>query len=253
MRAARDAHRPPRQAVARPPRVRPDNRLIAISGAVVALSPVVWLASSGFYASHFDQPGFASLLYNLARIWTLPVMLAAFWSVGSRFIEALSPPGAASARGASRFLESAFCGAAVWSVAIVLLATVHLLLPLGRAARCVPRRRGLRGLRSSVALWGRPKAARRIGSRAVGLIGLLLRFTVVLHAAAILLTIVLWGHFGGDNDVPGNYLPYYGAVLRNHSNAPNGYWVHFFASKGNGLAFLWNVLSDVQGAALATY
>ena len=36
-------------------------------------------------------------------------------------------------------------------------------------------------------------------------------------------------------------------------NGPNDYWVHFFVSKGNGLAFLFNILSDVQGAALASF
>ena len=41
--------------------------------------------------------------------------------------------------------------------------------------------------------------------------------------------------------------------MRTHTNAAGDHWVHFFATKGNGLAFLANALSDVQGAALASY
>ncbi len=145
------------EAPTRPPRARPGPGLVAISGAVVALSPVVWLASSGFYASHYDLPGFAYLPYNLARIWVLPVLLAAFWSTGSRITQALSPPGAASAHGMSRFLESVFCGAAAWSVAIVLVAMTHLYYLWVVLARGL-RGGGARDLRSPVAPSGSTRA-----------------------------------------------------------------------------------------------
>ena len=223
-------------------------RALVVLGTAAALAPVVWLAFSRFYWNHYDQPGVGYLVYNLARLWTGVVLLAAFWATGSRLCRAFEGPGEVSSSWTDHFFEFGFCGAAAWSIGVVMLAMLHLyylwlILPL---------------LTIAVAWAISDVAARRSIMPAPpatgwGLISILVRLSVLFAAAVVLLTIALWGNFGPDNDVPGNYLPYYETVLRLHSLEPNGYWVHFFVSKGHGLAFLVNILSDVQGAALASY
>jgi hypothetical protein len=228
-----------------PPRIRTPRiptAVLLVLGTIAAMAPVAWLALSRFYWTHYDQPGGGYLVYNLARVWMIVVLLAAFWSTGTRIA------------GRTPFLDAAFCGAAVWSVGVVVLATLHLyylwlILPF-----------------LAVSVWwslGDYAALRRDTVSHVlshgppvggdwGLAATLLKFAVAGAAMTLLLTIALWGNFGGDNDVPGNYLPYYESVLDSHSNGPNKYWVHFFASKGNGLGLLGNILSDVHGAGLVS-
>ncbi|PYR50709.1 MAG: hypothetical protein DMF95_09830, partial [Acidobacteria bacterium] len=228
------------------------NSLLIALSATAALAPVVWLALSRFYWTHYAQPGYGYLLYNLARLWTLLVLLAAFWATGARIIGYVSTARDNSEHWSGRHVESAFCGAAAWSVGVVLLAMLHLyfvwvILPLVAVAVVVAVS-DLFATRGAPFISQRPPVAGKT-SWLVNLLGLI----VTLTATALLLTIALWGSSGGDNDVPGNYLPYYEAVLRGHWNGPNDYYVHFFVSKGNGLAFLSNILSDVQGAPLASY
>ncbi len=228
----------------------PSLSVQVVLGTAVVMAPVAWLALSRFYWSHYDQPGSGYLFYNLARLWLTPVMLIAFVATGSRIVERGVLPATSPRPWQRHFIESAFAGAAAWSVAVVLLAALHLyyvwlVLPAVTVA-------------VGVVLfdWSGSRALRPVAepsSGRWGLAGLLLRLGVIVCAVVILVTIALWGHFGGDNDVPGNYLPYYEQVLDRHSIEPNDYWVHYFASKGNGLGFLANVLSDVNGAALATY
>lgn len=224
--------------------------LIALA-TLVALSPVVWLSLSRFYWISFDQPGYRYLVYNLARLWMLAVLVMVFWATGSRVVGRRSGATAVE-HWTDRFFEDAICGAAVWAIGVVLLATLDILhisviLPLVGVALFM-------GASQLVAEQRAPRALTSASShQRWGLTGLLLRFVIALFAGALLLTIALWGNFGPDNDVPGNYLPYYDLVLRAHSNAPNGYWVHYFVSKGHGLGFLFNILSDVQGASLASW
>lgn len=219
-----------------------------VAGAtVVAMLPVVWLAFSRFYWNHFAEPGPGYLAYNLARVWLVFVLLAAFWSTGARASAYYAGPG----EDRSRALDFIFCGAALWSVALAVLAMMHLyylwvVLPAVVAAVALAIHDLLAGR------WPTMGGAAASGSR-WGLVGILLRLGVIVNAVVVLVGIALWGHFGGDNDVPGNYLPYYAAVLQTHTTAPGDHWVHFFATKGHGLAFLANILSDVQGSVMATY
>jgi hypothetical protein len=206
-------------------------KIVAIT--VAAMAPVVWLALSRFYWTHFEQPGPGYLLYNLARLWLMVVLLAAFWSTGARLSRSAA------------LIDNAFSGAAAWSIGIVLLAVAHvfyvwLVLPLLAVAVGVAV--------ADLLAMPRPRS-----SADWGLASILLRLWVLAGALTLLVPIAIWGNFGGDNDVPGNYLPYYESVLTAHTDAPNQYWVHFFASKGDGLAFLATALSDVQGSALVAW
>jgi hypothetical protein len=223
---------------------RPRKMITVMLLTAVALAPIAWLALSRFYWYHYAQPGAGYLVYNLARVWLTSVLIAAFWSTGARITGAH-----ASRNNRGRSVEFAIAGAAAWSVAVVLLAALHLyylwlILPMLAVATAF----AINDILDCRLAGGSAQEEGRWG-----LAGILLRFAVAIHALVILVGIALWGHFGGDNDVPGNYLPYYETVLRQHTIAPGPYWVHFFASKGNGLGFLANVLSDVQGAGLATY
>lgn len=207
------------------------------------VAPIAWLSVSPFYEQRYAEAGASYAAYNVARIWLVVALILVFWSTGRRFNERWS---AGHSGGA---LDAAFAGAALWSVFIVSIAAMHLyyaplVLVVFAAALAIALVDASRAAPDFAAHLGRVNWS----FTTVTLAGL-----VVVHVAAILLGIVLWGHPGGDNDVPGNYLPYYDTVLRNHSIAPNHYWVHFFASKGNGLGFLANALSDVQGAGLVTF
>ncbi len=234
-------------------RISPPPRFVQVAiGTAIIMAPVVWLALSRFYWSHYDQPGPGYLAYNLARLWLIAVMLIAFVATGSRIVERGVVPATSPRPWRPHFIESAFAGAAAWSMAVVLLAAfdlyyVWLVLPAVTMAVAL----AVFDWAASPANKSPAEAEQQPGRW--GLVGLLLRLGVLVSAVVILVAIALWGHFGGDNDVPGNYLPYYEQVLDRHSIEPNDYWVHYFASKGNGLAFLANVLSDVNGAALATY
>jgi hypothetical protein len=55
-----------------------------------------------------------------------------------------------------------------------------------------------------------------------------------------------------DGNIWEHYLHYYRAVLVNGSTAPNEVWHHFYNSKGGGLVFLVNVLSDFFGVQLVS-
>lgn len=228
------------------------SMLVVFFATAVAIAPVVWLALSGFYRQHYATPGAGYIVYNLARIWLVVVLLMAFWSTGTRIVGSSTTAGTAPGHWRDRFVEAAFVGAAAWSVAVVLLAALHLyfvwaVIPAVTVAVAL----AIADLTAARPL--APPEPDQAARDRWGLLGILLRMIVISTAAVVLVTIAMWGHFGGDNDVPGNYLPYYEMVLQRHSIAPNDYWVHYFASKGNGLAFLANVLSDVNGAALATY
>lgn len=227
--------------------------LVIILGTAAALAPVVWLAFSRFYWNQYAQPGYGYLGYNLARVWTVVVLLAVFWATGSRMIRRAATPGHDPESPSGRFIDAVFCGVATWSVGVVLLAVFHLyylwvILPLVAVAAGCAVADLVATLRATSHAPDGPPAAPRWG-----LAGSVLRLIVAFNATALLLTIALWGNPGPDNDVPGNYLPYYEAVMRAHWNGPNDYWVHYFVSKGHGLAFLVNILSDVQGSALASY
>jgi len=212
---------------------------VVVLGTVALMAPVVWLATSGVYQRYYAESSAIYLPYNVARVVLLLVIMLVCWGVGSRAIrirDGDAEPGV---------VDALFCGAALWSLAVVVLAALHLynqplLIALVAVATAVAvhdllARRWQPGRFSD---WSLPT--------------LLAGSVAVVHLVAILIGIVLWGHFGGDNDVPGSYLPYYQTVLDSGSIAPNHYWVHFFATKGNGLGLLANALSDVQGSGLAT-
>lgn len=219
--------------------------IVIAGGLVVGVAPIAWLSGGEVYARLYAEPGVIYAAYNAARVWLIIALALVFWSTGRRAIARWST----SDDSATGILDAMFAGAAIWSLAIVTIAVAHLyysliVLTLFSVALVVAlfdvsRRVSAVAASAEQVTWTLPTVA--------------LGALVAVHVGAILLGIVLWGHPGGDNDVPGNYLPYYDTVLQRHSIAPNQYWVHFFASKGNGLGLLANALSDVQGAGLATF
>lgn len=227
--------------------------IMVAGGAVLAMVPVVWLATRHFYWTDYARPGVGYLVYNLARLWMLVVLVAVFWATGTRIIRRTLGSPEAPESALSRSIEPVLCGAAAWAIATVILAAcglyyVWVVLPLLAIASGFAMADLTTMIRSAPASsLAKPVVA------GWGLVATLLKFLLVFNVAALLLTIALWGNPGPDNDVPGNYLPYYESVLQAHGNAANGYWVHYFVSKGHGLAFLVNILSDVQGAALASF
>src|SRR5262249_45336877 len=137
-------------------------------------------------------------------------------------------------------LCAAIAGAAAWSIGIALLAMLHLysqwvVVPLVTVtvAAAISDAMAARALE--------PAVGRRVLQQ-WGVVVLVLRLAFVGLTSILLMTIVLWGNAGDDNDLLGHYLPYYEAVLRNHWNGPNDYWVQFFISKGNGLALFSSML-----------
>ena len=192
-------------------------------------------------------PGAGYLAYNLARIWLVVIMLGVFRSTGTRLIR-LAGEARSGNNGASH-VDALVTGAAVWSIAFVLLATLHLYrAPIVIALIAT-------GVRLAVGDWLNAVPSHEPLNAPQGWrkwINTIVILAIVAQLVAIVVTIVLWGNPGGDNDVPGNYLPYYESVTRAFGNGPNDYWVHFFVSRGSGLAFLFNIVSDPQGAALAS-
>lgn len=207
--------------------------------ALVAVLPIAWISGGHVYESTYAAGGARLALYNGARIWLVAALLLVFWSTGARIMRVR--PAATS------LVDAMFTGAAAWSLLTVVLAAAHLyysalLLALFAAALVV----------GFVDLW-RTATLRWLADVEWSPLTIALGCVTVVHLVAILVGIVLWGHPGADNDVLGNYLPYYDWTLQHHTIAPGPYWVHFFASKGNGLGLMANALSDVQGAGLATF
>jgi hypothetical protein len=215
----------------------------------LVLAPVIWLSVSRFYWSHFDTPAVLYLFYNLARVWTGIVLFLVFWASGARILNC-APARGTSAQAWVIHVECAVAGAAAWSLAIVLLASFHLyrlwlVLPVVAIGLGV----ALHDLTRNNA--GQDNSEESYSPSSP--LALLARIAATASAIALLVAIVLWGNTVGDYDVFGTYLAYYQAVLDNHSNGPNPYYVHYWITRGHGLGFLFNILSDVQGAGLATY
>ncbi len=227
-----------------------NTRLAAVVGGIAAIVPVAWLASSDFYSSNYAQAGYGYFFYNIARLWMGVVLLAAFWSTGIRMLRSSTPAGASWSWDVGRDIDAVFCGAAAWSIAVVILAGAHLyyfwaILPFVAVAIVFATSDALQRRVVSVESSAEPDAWRPAK--------LLLRIIAIFTAVAILLTIALWGNSRGDDDILGHYAPYYESLLKSHSIAPNAWYQHFFVTKGNGLALLPNVLSDVQGASLLSF
>ena len=205
---------------------------------IAAIMPIAWISGGAVYERTFASPGLVSVAYNGARIWLVVALLLVFWSTGSRLARAAAAVGV---------IDALCAGAAAWSLLTVCLAAAHLYyagLLLGLFAAALV-----------IALYDVTRIAtvRWLADVEWSVVTVVLVCVAAVHVVAILVGIVLWGHPGADNDVLGNYLPYYEWTLRHHTIAPGPYWVHFFASKGNGLGLLANALSDVQGAGLATF
>ena len=207
--------------------------------AIAAIVPIAWISGGAVYERTFASPGWVLVAYNGARIWLVVALLLVFWSTGSRLARAGAAP--------IGVIDALFAGAAAWSLLTVLLAAAHLYY----ASLLL----GLFAVALVIALYDVFQAATVawLGDVQWSVVTVVLVCVAVVHVFAILVGIVLWGHPGADNDVLGNYVPYYEWTLRHHTIAPGPYWVHFFASKGNGLGLLANALSDVQGAGLATF
>ncbi len=198
--------------------------------AAAALTPVVWLATSRFYWTNYDQPNPGYFFYNLARLWLMVVLLAVFWATGSRLAGSKSSSG----HWLDRHAEFALCGAAAWSIGVAGLAAMHLyylwlILPLVAIGTVLASSDLLRNWQDGQLL---PSPVPR--RRRLNILFMLGAGLVLLQAIAILLGGAIWGASGGDNDL-GNYFPYYDSVLRAHTTVHIPYYVHFFCFKGKRL------------------
>jgi len=202
----------------------------------------------------FDQKGPLLLLYHVSRLGLAFFITILSFSAGYRVLELfrVSPQGLFnSAR--KTFILCFFFGASLYGIAFTVLGLAGLIsLETGLALTipvllfsCRPLRALLNEFLEAEArqpfsdTHASPFFARVVILVAVGTVLVFLLTRVVFSAVY-------------DPNIWGHYLHYYRAVLASGSTQPNEVWHHFYASKGAGLIFLANVLSDFFGAQLVS-
>lgn len=215
---------------------------------------VFFLRAFGPDATGFEQKGAVLVLYHASRITLAGFILAFCYCAGYRVLELFRVSPKVLFDEPRRILILCFfLGATLYGIAFTILGLAgRISLEAGLALTLPVLLVGYRPIqclwsafrnRWTVQLIDDPYAG-RVFSRLVILAS-------IGAAAGFLLTRVVYIPTV-ENNVWEHYLHYYRVVLASGSTLPNEVWHHFYASKGAGLIFLANVLSDFFGAQLAS-
>jgi hypothetical protein len=205
-------------------------------------------------AAGFEQKGPLLLLYHLSRlIISLGVAVtcycAGFLTLGLWGID----PRGLFGTSRSAFILCFFLGASLYGILFTLLGLAGMIgLPAGVALTVPVLLLSRRPLKSLLEGW---KAAivrqvERDEDFSPGFIlfvALIVAWAVGMFLATRTLFVAVF-----DPNIWEHYLHYYRAVLAGGSTQPNEVWHHFYASKGAGLIFLANELSDFFGVQLVS-
>lgn len=235
-----------------PHRVKEAVTGVVLLTALIAVS--VFVRAFRINSTAFDQTGSVLLLYHGSRLALVALVSIACYGAGY-WIFRLShiEPRKVFQRARATFIVCFFLGATCYGIVFTLLGllgwlsiasgfalTAPILLCSYAALQDVVSRHPLRAV-----LAGLP--ARRSESI---LLFLLSCATVLAVLMFVLARVVFIANI--DSNVWEHYLHYYQSVLDTGSTRPGEVWHHFYNSKGGGVAFLTNVLSDVFGVQLAS-
>lgn len=228
--------------------------IIPVIFVFIFVSIVIFLRAFKPEAAGFEQTGWLLLSYNAARLGLMFYIAFLCYSVGYRALELFrgNPQGLFnSAR--KTFILCFFFGATLYGIAFAALGLAGLISLASGFALTIP------------ALLFSYQPLKRLLPERFG--PAIFRSFVDTHAssffvwavilaaiAAIFLFLITRAVFipNIDGNIWEHYLHYYRAVLISGSTQPNEVWHHFYNSKGGGLVFLANILSDYFGVQLVS-
>lgn len=219
--------------------------VVAICLTVVFLAIIAFLRSFKVDTAGFDQAGWSLRLYHALRLALGVYAMLICYSVGYRVLELLGRP-AYFEDGRTAFIASFFLGASLYGIVFTVLGLLGLISFGTALALTIPI--VLFCHRPVRALW--PERLEDLTRRltqdtdAPPMFVFAVAAAAVIAVLAFLITRVVFIPVP-DANIWEHYLHYYRLVLASGSTGPNEVWHHFYNSKGGGLVFLVNVLSDV--------
>lgn len=228
--------------------------LIPVLLVLLFISIVAFLREFRPEAAGFEQKGPLLLLYHVSRLGLAFYITILCYSAGYRALELfqVSPRGLFnSAR--QTFILCFFFGASLYGIAFTVLGLAGLISLESGLASTIPvllfSYSPLRGLLKEFleAEARQPFFDTHASPFFTGAVILVAVGAALLFLLTRVVFIAVY-----DPNIWEHYLHYYRAVLASGSTQPNEVWHHFYASKGAGLIFLANVLSDFFGAQLVS-
>jgi hypothetical protein len=218
-----------------------------VSVAVVFLAIVTFLRGFKADTAGLDQYGWSLRVYHLFRLALGVYTTILCYAAGYRTLQLFRRDGPGDFEdGRAAFIACFFLGASVYGIVFSVLGLLGLItFGVGLAATIPILLLSYRPLR---ALWPERLAdlTRPVtnDSDATPLFASIAAAAAVGAALVFLVTRVVFIAVP-DGNIWEHYLHYYRAVLASGSTGPNEVWHHFYNSKGGGLLFLVNVVSDV--------
>jgi len=246
-----------------PSTTRVNTRVVSGRGLVVVvnacsvslfLAIVIFLRGFQPAAAGFDQNGWLLLVYHLSRLALAVYVVIISYSAGYRALELFHRDGRYNFSDArATFIMCFFLGASLYGIVFSVLGLFGLIGLGSSLTLTVPIL--LLSYRPLRALWPdrfedvtRPLTQ---DTHATPLAASIVAVAAVGGALLFVLTRVVFIPVP-DGNIWEHYLHYYRVVLASGSTGPNEVWHHFYNSKGGGLVFLVNVLSDFFGVQLVS-
>lgn len=205
-------------------------------------------------AQGFEQKGGALLVYHASRLGLAIYVLVFCHSAGYRVLELFRiRPEKLFKSPRKIFILCFFFGATLYGIAFSVLGLAGLISVVSGFALTIPALMFSYGPVKTLfpehfeVMKLRPSPDKYAGSMFAWVIILVAVVAVLLF----LLTRVIFIP-NVDGNIWEHYLHYYRSVLASGSTQPNEVWHHFYNSKGGGLAFLVNVLSDFFGVQIVS-
>lgn len=221
---------------------------------LIFVSIVTFLRAFKPEAAGFEQKGWPLLLYHASRLGLMIYIAAFCYSVGYQVLALFRiNPQELFSSARKTFIICFFFGASLYGIAFAALGLAGLINLVGAFALTIPAL--LFSYRPIKALL--PQHAGSVIFRSffdTHASPFFVWVIVLVSIAAVFLFVLTRVIFipNVDGNIWEHYLHYYRAVLTSGSTQPNEVWHHFYNSKGGGLVFLANVLSDFFGVQLVS-
>src|SRR5262249_12173175 len=227
---------------------------VPVSFVIVFLAMVAFLRGFRPEAAGFNQDGWVLLLYHVARLGLAVYTMIICYSAGYWALELFRREGRDDSHdGRTTFIMCFFLGASLYGIIFSVLGLFGLIsMGSGLTLSLPVLALAYRPLRSLC-----PERFEDVtrplthDTHSTPLFAWMAAATAVTFALLVLITRIVFIPTP-DGNVWEHYLHYYRAVLASGSTAPNEVWHHFYNSKGGGLVFLVNVLSDLFGVQLVS-
>jgi hypothetical protein len=207
-------------------------------------------------AAGFEQKGWALLAYHASRLGFALYITLLCYSAGYRALELMqtSPRGMFNSARAT-FIVCFFFGASLYGIAFTILGLAGLIgLATGLAFTIPVLLFSYHPIRALLPARGSHAGVSARWFSDTHASPSFLRVVILVAIATVLLFLLTRVIFipNPDGNIWEHYLHYYRAVLASGSTLPNEVWHHFYNSKGGGLVFLANVLSDFFSVQLVS-